>query len=125
MAEGIEAGALVEIVKGVDPTMTREKLRRWHLAGLLCRPRTVGQGRGRGSLSNYPVEAIEPAKTIAVLLRERRDFKWVGWKLWLMDYPVSDRYWLPKLRSAVEPPRVCRRLSDLSYAAMRASSSMA
>jgi hypothetical protein len=102
MAEEIEAEALVEIVKAIDRTMTRDKLRRWHGAGLLCRPRLSGQGRGGGSLSYYPVDAIEPAKTIAVLLKERRDFGWVGWKLWLMDYPVAEHYWRPRLQSAAE-----------------------
>ena len=102
MTEEIEAAALVELVKAINPNATLAKLRRWHRKGLLCRPRQVGRGKGAGSISKYPLEAIEPAKTIAALLKERRDFDWVGWKLWLMDYPVDDRYWRPRLTAAAE-----------------------
>lgn len=102
MADEIEAGALLAMLREADPTITRAKLHRWQNAGLLKPPRKPGLGRGAGSVSFYPSEAIEIVKTIAVLLRERRDFDWVGWKLWLMDYPVAERFWRPRLQRSAE-----------------------
>lgn len=49
---------------------SQSTLNGWVRAGLVCEPRRGGAGRGRGSFSLYPPEAIGEAAAAAVLLRK-------------------------------------------------------
>ena len=100
MADEILGSVLLERLRVSDPALTGDQLRRWHRAELIPRPRQVGLGHGLGSDTIYPLETEEIAATVITLLRERRDLSWVGWKLWLMDFPVAEKYWLPSLEVA-------------------------
>ena len=105
---------LVARLQRTWPGVTVAKLRRWHSVGLIPRPRRVGLGRGRGSLSYYPAEAEEQAETVLVLLTERRNLAWVGWKLWLMDYPIAEHHWRPQLHKvAIAVDTISASLRDM------------
>src|SRR4051812_39353704 len=93
MPEEIEAEALVELLNAAGTPISRAQLRRLHKAGLTQRPRPAGRGKGRGSRSYYPISAVEQVKAATELLSKRRDFKWVGWRLWLRGFDVDRRYW--------------------------------
>jgi hypothetical protein len=75
------------------------KLERWREQGLLL-PVDQAHPKGlRGSETHYPRgtagQAVEIEK---LLLREKRNFKYVGWQMWWQGSQVDERHWLRRLR---------------------------
>jgi hypothetical protein len=55
-----------------------------------------------GSEIYYPPGYCEQAIAVRDLLLEKRKFDYVGWELWWRGFPVDDRHWRPRLRSAAK-----------------------
>jgi hypothetical protein len=49
----------------------------------------VGLGRGKGTTSYYPRLAAIQARTLAALLRRRRNLMEAGWSLWMFGFPLT------------------------------------
>jgi hypothetical protein len=73
------------------------QLERWRQAGLLQTPVRHGRGRGRGSTSVYPAEAVDQAAELAGLVRRGRPVERVALMLfgrgrWVRDDALRDAY---------------------------------
>lgn len=102
MSERIEASELIGLLKEHGYVVDRDLLRKWSKAGLLPKGQRRFLGRGLGSETSYPSVAIYHAAYIVQLLKERRSYRWVGWRLWCIGLEVDQRYWKPLLTQAVD-----------------------
>jgi hypothetical protein len=97
----IEAEELIVALAKVGVVLSRDQLRRLHKRGLIPKPRQEALLGRRATRTLYPEGTLEQAIEAARLLRSRRDFEWVGWKMYLKGFPVAPRY-----RSSRLLPRV-------------------
>ncbi len=78
--------------------LDQAKLARWHRSGLLPRPIQRPLGKGRGTVSFYPVGTAACLLTICQLRKRHRNLRDIGFRLWLSGYPVADQYSLRYLQ---------------------------
>ena len=100
--DAYSADAFAHMLSSAGLPTTKDQLRRWHRAGLLPQPRVVHLGRGKGTESWYPASAYAQAQAIHRALGLDRDFKAVGWQLWLWGFDVPDRYLRDVLANAAQ-----------------------
>jgi hypothetical protein len=67
------------------------QLERWHKDGLLPRPKRVPLGRGRGTESCYPADAIAQAIFLGRARKSCRTLDQLAWSAWAAGYPVTPR----------------------------------
>lgn len=104
MTELISSSEIIERAEVLGYKITKTQLARWHRAELL--PHPIRQHPGRGSVSYYPITAVDLAIEIAELSKHGRSLDWYGWKLWTFGFDVPDRYWRAALQQAFERHRV-------------------
>jgi hypothetical protein len=65
--------------------VSQAQIARWHRAGLLPRPLVRSLGRGRGTVSLYPLGTGQRLVQVAQLRQGERRLTWVAWRLWWDD----------------------------------------
>lgn len=82
--------------------VSRYQLRRWHRAELIGRPRQQPLGRGRGTVTVYPVGTS--ARVLAICRRQRagRTLEDLRWLLWWDGFEVADEFAIGALGREVE-----------------------
>lgn len=74
-----------------DVDVSPYQLERWRAAGLLAHPRRRGGGRGRGSTSAYPPEALEAVLGITTVARQGRNNHLAALALFAKKLPVTEK----------------------------------
>lgn len=82
--------ALIEALADGGQSVSPYQLERWRKAGLLPRPVRKGLGRGAGSVSTYPEEALATARVLAVLAGQGRSVHLAALGLYVADLPVEE-----------------------------------
>lgn len=80
---------LLWICRRLGYRVTSNQLHRWRAAGLLSRPRRIGQGRARGTISHYAEENILRILLLCDLLDRTRNLRDAGWTLWAWGFDVA------------------------------------
>jgi hypothetical protein len=88
-ASDISRDELLAFLRRSGFQISPHQLLRWRNAGLLPQPTRVGLGRGKGTTSFYPKLAAIQARTLAALLRRRRNLPEAGWSLWMFGFPLT------------------------------------
>lgn len=81
--------ALLAHARARGCAVTKAQLDRWHLAGLLARPRRRALGRGRGTASLYPASAAEQLVAAARAMARWRRTRAAVIVLWGQGFPVT------------------------------------
>lgn len=100
MRDDIPTDDVIKLLKARGFSVSHAQLCRWQREGLIPSPVQIGLGRGKGSYAVYPPAAVEQAAAVAHLLTQKRDFEWVGWKLWSAGFEVDQRYSVGVLTAA-------------------------
>ena len=87
----ISRNQIVTYVASRGEIVSARQIVRWHQNGLLPRPTRVFLGRGKGTVSTYPIAARTQAVVIARALRDVRSFREVSWTAWVEGLPVTAR----------------------------------
>ena len=109
-SERISAQELLNDLRAAGVALTADQLRRWQREGLIPRPKQQAHGRGLGSTTYYPARAGPQTRRVAQLVRERRDFRNVGWQLWFEGFEVDESHWRPVLNEAAALLRQVSRI---------------
>jgi hypothetical protein len=88
---------LIAALKRRNIDVSATQLERWRQAGVLQAPVWHGLGRGRGSVSEYPPEAVEQAAELAGLVRRGRPMETVALMMfgrgrWVREDMLRDAY---------------------------------
>jgi hypothetical protein len=80
----------------------RSRFENWRERGLLTRAESrPGRGRGLGRAANlYPEITIDQVKQIVSLRQQNFDLDEIGWRLWLVGYPVGRNCWFDVFAAA-------------------------
>lgn len=100
MPERIDLQEVVSALQKRGASISEGQLQRWQRSGLIPKPTKVGLGRGKGIHATYPDGVIPQALALNELLAIKRDFHWVGWRLWVNGFDVDQHYWLTPLEAA-------------------------
>src|SRR5208282_3006868 len=94
------ADRIIELASKEGVTLSRRQLAEWHRYGLIRKPKQSRLGRGKGSESIYPRGTARQAMACAVLMARFTSKRRVGWELWVLGYPVAERFWRAPLKRA-------------------------
>jgi hypothetical protein len=93
----ISAEQVVAHLANVGIRTSKAALATTHRAGLIARPRTGRLGRGKGTISYYPVETVGQYAFYRAALKVHRNKLDAGWRLWLLGANVPETYWRLRL----------------------------
>jgi hypothetical protein len=103
MALEMTADDLVATLAGLGFPVTRSGLSKAHRADLIPRPRVVRLGRGKGTESWYPREAVGRYAVAQAAFQQRRSLPYAAWRLWWAGFDQPQPMWKPRLeRAAVQ-----------------------
>jgi hypothetical protein len=96
-AAEISADEVIAHLANVGIRASKTALASAHRADLIARPRIGRLGRGKGTISYYPVETVGQYACYQAALRVHRNKGDAGWRLWCLGANVPEIYWRPRL----------------------------
>ena len=91
--------------------VSSHQLRRWRGMGLLPGVQQVGKGRQvGGSETRHSLGTAAQVIAIGRLLDEKEKLAGVGWKLWMLGFPVREDHWRVPLENARKQIRGVRQM---------------
>jgi hypothetical protein len=100
-----DAGAVWESQAEVDEVLsetgaTMDKVRRWRREGLLSDEIDWRPQAYHGSVVRYPKGTCAQIRAITAFFKQKNRVDYVGLRLWRLGFPVTEKYWRPRLRRA-------------------------
>ena len=92
------AEAVLARANAIGFAVSESQLRRWHLDGLLPRPKQLWVAGIAGSQTVYPVGTGNQLCALCAIRDSNRSstMNW-GWTLWWLGFPVDEKFWRRKL----------------------------
>lgn len=101
-SEYIPVGEFISRLKRRGVQVTPVQLARWRREGLMAPAEQLAMGRGFGSVAFVRSDELERAVVIAQLLKQRRSFDDVLWRLWICDLSIGSEHLRSQLLAAAE-----------------------
>src|SRR5215216_72727 len=97
VGDGEKAVDILALARAANRIVTERQLTRWHVEGLIPRPRQSWSPGRPGSQAIYPLGTGDQVLALHEIARNYRRSKDQGWLLWWRGFPVDKRFWRSEL----------------------------